>query len=106
MLQQTTPGDTACVVIEPVLGEGGYVPAPKGTFIHKPRYFFSSYCLLVHSTDLLEEFMQGVKAICKANNMLLVADEIQSGYGRTGKMFAVELTDTVPDILLMAKGKT
>eukprot|EP00927_Polykrikos_kofoidii_P060301 TRINITY_DN55312_c0_g1_i1.p1 TRINITY_DN55312_c0_g1~~TRINITY_DN55312_c0_g1_i1.p1 ORF type:complete len:470 (+),score=73.43 TRINITY_DN55312_c0_g1_i1:66-1475(+) len=77
--QQTTAAETAAVVIEPVLGEGGYVPPPPG-------------------------FMQGIRDFCDRHGVLLVADEVQSGFGRTGKMFAVEHYDVAPDILVFAKG--
>jgi 4-aminobutyrate aminotransferase len=79
LLAQTAPQETAAIVIEPVLGEGGYLPAP-------PAY------------------LQGVREICDANGVLLVADEVQSGFARTGKMFAVEHSGVVPDIVVMAKG--
>jgi 4-aminobutyrate aminotransferase len=77
--QATAPSETAAIFIEPVLGEGGYVPPPPGYF-----------------TKLRE--------ICDKNNILLVADEVQCGFGRTGKMFAVEHWGVRPDILIMAKG--
>lgn len=77
--RETAPTDTAAIVIEPVLGEGGYVPAAKG-------------------------YLERVREICDKNNILLVADEVQSGFGRTGKMFAVEHYGVRPDILVMAKG--
>ncbi len=76
---QTAPAETAAIVIEPVLGEGGYLPAPAG-------------------------YLQGVREICDANGILFVADEVQSGFARTGKMFAVEHAAVVPDIVVMAKG--
>jgi 4-aminobutyrate aminotransferase len=76
---QTAPDETAAVVIEPVLGEGGYVPAPN-------------------------RFMQELRQVCDENDILLVADEVQSGFGRTGKWFAVEHSGIVPDIMIMAKG--
>lgn len=76
---QTTPDETACIVVEPVLGEGGYVVPPAG-------------------------FLPELRQLCDEHGILLVADEIQSGLGRTGKFFAVEHTQTIPDILLMAKG--
>jgi 4-aminobutyrate aminotransferase len=76
---QTAPEETACVVIEPVLGEGGYVVPPK-------------------------RFLRELRALCSEHNILLVADEIQSGFGRTGKFFAVEHFDIVPDVMTMAKG--
>lgn len=76
---QTAPTETAAVVLEPVLGEGGYYPAPA-------------------------RFLQGVQEICREHGILFVADEIQTGFGRTGRMFAVEHAGVSPDILLMAKG--
>ncbi|KAI8146614.1 pyridoxal phosphate-dependent transferase [Fennellomyces sp. T-0311] len=79
LMQQSAPRDTAAMVIEPCQGEGGYVFPPK-------------------------LFMQGLRDICDRNDILLVADEVQSGFGRTGKMFAIEHFDVTPDILVMAKG--
>jgi 4-aminobutyrate aminotransferase len=76
---QTTPDETACIVVEPVLGEGGYVVPPAG-------------------------FLPELRMLCDEHGILLAADEVQSGFGRTGKFFAVEHTQTCPDILLMAKG--
>jgi len=75
----TAPDETAAVIIEPVLGEGGYVPA-------SPR------------------FLEGLRDVCRENGILFVADEVQTGFGRTGKMFAVEHAGVVPDIICMAKG--
>lgn len=77
--RESAPSDTAAIFIEPVLGEGGYVPPPEG-------------------------YLKRVRAICDKHNILLVADEVQSGYGRTGKMFAIEHSGVRPDILIMAKG--
>jgi len=77
--QQSAPRDTAAMLIEPVLGEGGYVPAPP-------------------------EFLQELRSICSEHGILLVCDEVQSGFGRTGSMFAHEQSGIVPDILVMAKG--
>ena len=79
LLSQTSPAETAAIIIEPVLGEGGYEPAPA-------------------------RFLHGLKAICAEHGMLFVADEVQAGFGRTGTMFAVETTGIEPDILIMAKG--
>jgi 4-aminobutyrate aminotransferase len=76
---QTAPEETACIVVEPVLGEGGYVVPPAG-------------------------FLPELRKLCDEHGILLIADEIQTGFGRTGKFFAVEHTQTTPDILLMAKG--
>ncbi|WP_116998960.1 aspartate aminotransferase family protein [Desertimonas flava] len=76
---QTAPSDTAAVVLEPVIGEGGYLPAPPA-------------------------FFRGVAEICREHDILFVADEVQTGFGRTGTMFAVDRHEVVPDILMMAKG--
>jgi 4-aminobutyrate aminotransferase len=76
--QQTAPSDTAAIIIEPVLGEGGYVPAPPA-------------------------FLQGLRAICDKHGLLLIIDEVQSGFGRTGRMFSIEYSGVRPDIMLMAK---
>ena len=72
------PADTAAIIVEPVQGEGGYVVPPPGWL---PR----------------------IAKIAKDNDLLLIADEVQSGMGRTGRMFAVEHEGVVPDILTMAK---
>ncbi|MBP7961557.1 MAG: aminotransferase class III-fold pyridoxal phosphate-dependent enzyme [Caldilineaceae bacterium] len=77
--QQTAPQETAAILLEPVLGEGGYVLPPAS-------------------------FMQGLREICDEHGILLIADEVQSGFGRTGKFFAVEHFGVTPDILIMAKG--
>ena len=76
---QTAPSETAAMIIEPVLGEGGYVVPPV-------------------------EFMKGLRKICDKHGILLIFDEIQSGFGRTGKFFALEHFGVQPDILIMAKG--
>ncbi|KAF8193299.1 aminotransferase [Pholiota molesta] len=77
--QQTAPADTAAIIIEPVLGEGGYVPAPP-------------------------EFLQGLRKICDKHGILLIVDEVQSGFGRAGNWFAISESGVRPDILVMAKG--
>jgi 4-aminobutyrate aminotransferase len=79
LLTQTAPGETAAFVMEPVLGEGGYLPAPLA-------------------------FVRGVQRICADNGILFVADEVQTGFARTGRMFAVEHAGVEPDIVVMAKG--
>lgn len=79
LLQQTTKEETAAVIIEPVLGEGGYVPPPPG-------------------------WLEGIRDFCDRNDLLFIADEVQSGFGRTGRMFAMETYDVRPDILVFAKG--
>ncbi|MDD4526561.1 MAG: aminotransferase class III-fold pyridoxal phosphate-dependent enzyme [Candidatus Margulisbacteria bacterium] len=71
--------DIAAVIIEPILGEGGYVPAPV-------------------------EFIQELRKFTEEQGILLIFDEVQSGFGRTGTMFAMEHYDVVPDIVALAKG--
>jgi 4-aminobutyrate aminotransferase len=79
LMTQSAPSETAAVLIEPVLGEGGYVVPPAS-------------------------FMQGLQKICNQHGILLIADEIQSGFGRTGKWLALEHFDIQPDIVTVAKG--
>ncbi len=76
---QTAPEETAAVLIEPVLGEGGYVVPPVG-------------------------FLPALRELCDEHGILLIADEVQCGFGRTGRWFAIEHTGVIPDILVMAKG--
>jgi len=73
------PEEVAAIFVEPVQGEGGYVPAPRA-------------------------FMQELRRICDEHGILLVADEVQSGVGRTGKWWAIEHTGVQPDMVCMAKG--
>jgi len=77
-VKQVNPEAVACVVAEPVQGEGGFICPPEGYF-------------------------QELSRICKDNGILFVADEIQSGMGRTGKMFAIEHWDVEPDLITVAK---
>jgi 4-aminobutyrate aminotransferase len=74
-----SPDEVAAILVEPIQGEGGYVVAP-------------------------DEFLQGLRAITKKHGMLLISDEVQSGMGRTGKMFAIEHTGVRPDMIAIAKG--
>ena len=76
---QTAPEETAAILVEPVLGEGGYVPPPAS-------------------------FLRALRQLCDRYGILLIADEIQSGLGRTGRWFAFEHYDFVPDIITIAKG--
>jgi len=76
---QTAPEETAAIIIEPVLGEGGYVVPPV-------------------------RFMRALRDICDEYGILLIIDEIQSGFGRTGRFFAFEHFGIEPDILVMSKG--
>ncbi len=75
----TPPEEVAAIIVEAVQGEGGYVPAPEG-------------------------FLQGLRRICDEHGILLIVDEVQSGFGRTGKMFACDHYDLKPDIVTLAKG--
>ncbi len=75
---QTSPEETAAILVEPVLGEGGYIVPPK-------------------------RFIQGLRQLCNEQNLLLIIDEIQSGFGRTGRFFAFEHFNIVPDILIVSK---
>jgi 4-aminobutyrate aminotransferase len=72
------PEDLAAIIVEPIAGEGGYIVPP-------------------------DWFLKGLREICDRHGILLIADEVQSGFGRTGKMFAVEHWNVVPDIICMAK---
>src|SRR5712692_1528065 len=74
-----SPDEVAAVVVEPIQGEGGYVVPP-------------------------DQFIQRLRELTKAHGILLVADEVQSGMGRTGRMFAIEHTGVRPDMLAIAKG--
>jgi 4-aminobutyrate aminotransferase len=72
------PSMVGAILIEPVLGEGGYVPAPAS-------------------------FLRGLRDLCDEHGILFVADEVQSGYGRTGRMWAFEHAGIVPDVVCIAK---
>ena len=73
------PQDVAAIIIEPVQGEGGFYAASP-------------------------EFMQSLRALCDAHGILLIMDEVQSGFGRTGKLFCFEHSGVRPDVIVMAKG--
>lgn len=75
---QIPPKEVAAILVEPVLGEGGYVVPPRG-------------------------FLQRLAEIARQHGILLIFDEVQTGFGRTGRMFAFEHSGVVPDILVMAK---
>lgn len=74
-----SPDEVAAIVVEPIQGEGGYIVAPN-------------------------QFLQRLREITRENGILLVVDEVQSGMGRSGKMFAVEFTGVEPDMMAIAKG--
>ena len=77
--RQVDPGDVAAIVVEPVQGEGGYIVPPA-------------------------DYLPALRALCDRHGILLLVDEVQSGVGRTGRMFATELAGIEPDILMVAKG--
>lgn len=78
LLTDAQPDRVAAMIVEPVLGEGGYTPVPP-------------------------EMMRGLRALCDRHGILLIADEIQSGFGRTGTWFAVEHSGVAPDLITVAK---
>jgi len=73
------PDEVAAIFVEPIQGEGGYIVPPEG-------------------------YLQSLRELCDRHKILLIADEIQTGFGRTGKMFAMEHAGVEPDILCVAKG--
>lgn len=75
---EVPPEEVAAVIMEPIQGEGGFVVPSK-------------------------KFVQGVKSLCEKHSILFIADEIQTGFGRTGKMFAIEHFGVVPDLITMSK---
>ena len=79
LLTQTAPHETAAVLIEPVLGEGGYVVPPAA-------------------------FLKGLRDLCSKYGILLILDEVQSGFGRTGRWFALEHFNAQPDIIVASGG--
>lgn len=76
---QVVAEEIAAIVIEPVISERGYIPTPT-------------------------EFLAGLAERCRRHGILFIADEVQSGFGRTGRMFAIESHDVEPDMLCMSKG--
>ena len=78
---EVSPNRVAAIVIEPVLGEGGFVPAPI-------------------------DFMRKLRELCDRDGIMLIADEIQTGFGRTGKFFAIEHSGVEPDLMTVAKSLT
>ncbi|WP_226584747.1 aspartate aminotransferase family protein [Halobacillus litoralis] len=76
---QVTPEEVAAVIVEPVLGEGGYIVPPK-------------------------EWLQKLRELCNEKGILLIFDEVQTGFGRTGEWFAAQTFGVIPDIMAIAKG--
>ncbi|WP_409301197.1 4-aminobutyrate--2-oxoglutarate transaminase [Peribacillus sp. SCS-155] len=78
LLAEVSPEEVAALVVEPVQGEGGFnIPSPV--------------------------FIKGIKQVCEKYDILFIADEVQTGFGRTGKMFAMEHFDVIPDLITMSK---
>ncbi len=73
------PTDVAAIIVEPIQGEGGFYPAPV-------------------------EFLQALRALCDEHGIVLIADEIQTGFARTGKLFCCEYAEIEPDLITLAKG--
>jgi 4-aminobutyrate aminotransferase/(S)-3-amino-2-methylpropionate transaminase len=78
LITQVAAETVAAIVVEPVQGEGGFVVAPP-------------------------EFMEGIRRICDDNGIVMVVDEVQTGFGRTGKLLAIEHYDVEPDLITVAK---
>ena len=75
---QMDPSEVAAIIIEPVQGEGGFVPVPF-------------------------RFLRRIRELCDRHGIVMIADEVQSGFGRTGKLFAIEHSGVVPDLVVTAK---
>ena len=78
-ISEVDPENIAAMIIEPVQGEGGFIVPPK-------------------------EFLPGLKSICEKHGIVFIADEVQSGFARTGQMFASEQLGVIPDLMTLAKG--
>src|SRR2546422_1540567 len=79
LVHLVSPDEVAAIIVEPIQGEGGYVVAP-------------------------DQFLQRLRELTTLHGMLFVADEVRSGMGRSGKMFAIEYTGVEPDMMAVAKG--
>lgn len=78
LIAQVDPSAVAAIIIEPIQGEAGFIPMPKA-------------------------FMEKIRSICDTHGIVMIADEIQSGFGRTGKLFAIEHVGVIPDMVTTAK---
>ena len=78
LVAQIDPSALAAIVIEPVQGEGGFIPAPT-------------------------PYLRAIRRLCDEHGVVMIADEVQSGMGRTGRLFAIEHSDVVPDLVVTAK---
>ncbi len=78
LIAHVDPSAIAAIIIEPIVGEGGFIPVPT-------------------------PFLAKIREICDQHNIVMIADEIQSGFGRSGKLFAIEHSGVVPDLIVTAK---
>ena len=78
LISHVDPSAVAAIIIEPVQGEGGFIPVPK-------------------------RFLEKIRKVCDEHGIVFIADEVQSGSGRTGKFLAIEHSDVIPDLVTMAK---
>ena len=78
LVAQIEPSALAAIIVEPVQGEGGFIPMP-------------------------DRFLETIRELCTKHGIVMIADEVQTGFGRTGTLFAVEQSGVVPDIMVMAK---
>jgi 4-aminobutyrate aminotransferase/(S)-3-amino-2-methylpropionate transaminase len=78
LIAQVDPGAVAAFIIEPIIGEGGFVPVPT-------------------------PFLQKIRDICDRHGIVMIADEVQSGFGRSGRLFAIEHSGVIPDLIITAK---
>lgn len=78
LIAQVDPSAIAAIIIEPIQGEAGFIPMPKA-------------------------FLAKIRSICDQHGIVMIADEIQSGFGRTGKLFAINHYEIIPDLMTMAK---
>jgi 4-aminobutyrate aminotransferase/(S)-3-amino-2-methylpropionate transaminase len=78
LIAQVDPSALAAIIIEPIIGEGGFIPVPA-------------------------PFLQKIRQICDQYGVVMIADEVQSGFGRSGKLFAIEHSGVVPDLIVTAK---
>ncbi len=78
LIAQVDSSAIAAIIIEPIIGEGGFIPVPT-------------------------PFLQKIREICDRHGLVMIADEVQSGFGRSGKLFAIEHSSVVPDLMITAK---
>ncbi len=78
LIAQVDPSAVAAIIIEPIQGEAGFIPMPK-------------------------KFLEKIRSICDLHGIVMIADEIQSGFGRTGELFAINHSEVIPDMITMAK---